>query len=53
METESNTIGVYIHGLRRKLGENSVITFRHLGYQVKSNCQGSRKNESRKISFAS
>jgi two-component system response regulator QseB len=34
METESNTIEVHIHGLRRKLGKDAVITVRHVGYQV-------------------
>ena len=34
METESNTIEVHIHGLRRKLGKGAVITVRHVGYQV-------------------
>jgi DNA-binding response OmpR family regulator len=34
METESNTIEVHIHGLRRKLGKNAVITVRHVGYHV-------------------
>ncbi|AOW75869.1 DNA-binding response regulator [Colwellia sp. PAMC 20917] len=34
METESNTIEVHIHGLRRKLGKSAVITVRHVGYHV-------------------
>jgi two-component system response regulator QseB len=34
METESNTVEVHIHGLRRKLGKDVVITVRHVGYQV-------------------
>ncbi|MFT6270029.1 MAG: two-component system response regulator QseB [Alphaproteobacteria bacterium] len=34
METESNTIEVHIHGLRRKLGKDAVITVRHVGYKV-------------------
>jgi DNA-binding response OmpR family regulator len=34
METESNTIEVHIHGLRRKLGKSAVITVRHVGYKV-------------------
>ena len=34
METESNTIEVHVHGLRRKLGKSAVITVRHVGYQI-------------------
>ena len=34
METESNTIEVHIHGIRRKLGKSAVITVRHVGYHV-------------------
>ena len=34
MENESNTIEVHIHGLRRKLGKDAVITVRHVGYKV-------------------
>lgn len=34
METESNTIEVHIHGLRRKLGKDAIITVRHVGYKV-------------------
>lgn len=34
MEIESNTIEVHIHGLRRKLGKEAIITVRHVGYHV-------------------
>jgi DNA-binding response OmpR family regulator len=34
MENGSNTIEVHIHGLRRKLGKNAVITVRHVGYKI-------------------
>ena len=33
-ETESNTVEVYIHHLRRKLGANFIRTVRGLGYQL-------------------
>jgi DNA-binding response OmpR family regulator len=31
---ESNAIEVYIHGLRKKLGQQIVINVRGLGYMV-------------------
>lgn len=33
-EAESNTVEVYIHHLRKKLGANSIRTVRGLGYQL-------------------
>ncbi|WP_323144438.1 response regulator transcription factor [Massilia phyllosphaerae] len=34
-EVESNTIEVYIHNLRKKLGGDSIVTVRGLGYRMK------------------
>lgn len=34
MEVASNTVEVYIHGLRRKLGKNFIRTIRNVGYQI-------------------
>jgi two-component system response regulator QseB len=34
MEIESNTIEVHIHGIRKKLGKDSIHTIRHVGYKV-------------------
>lgn len=33
-ETESNTIEVFIHGLRKKLGTNRIETIRGVGYRI-------------------
>ena len=33
-EVESNAVEVYIHGLRRKLGSDSIRTLRGVGYSV-------------------
>jgi DNA-binding response OmpR family regulator len=33
-EVESNAVEVYVHGLRKKLGQQFVITVRGLGYMV-------------------
>ncbi len=33
-EIESNTIEVYIHGLRRKLGSDYIQTLRGVGYRL-------------------
>jgi DNA-binding response OmpR family regulator len=35
-EVESNAIEVYIHNLRKKLGADSIVTVRGLGYRLKS-----------------
>jgi len=35
-EVESNAIEVYIHNLRKKLGGDSIVTVRGLGYRLKS-----------------
>lgn len=35
-EVESNAIEVYIHHLRKKLGGDSIVTVRGLGYRLKS-----------------
>lgn len=35
-EVESNAIEVYIHNLRKKLGSDSIVTVRGLGYRLKS-----------------
>ncbi|MFT6386896.1 MAG: two-component system response regulator QseB [Cellvibrionaceae bacterium] len=34
MEIESNTIEVHIHGIRKKLGKDSIETLRHVGYKM-------------------
>jgi two-component system OmpR family response regulator/two-component system response regulator QseB len=34
-EVESNAIEVYIHNLRKKLGSDSIVTVRGLGYRLK------------------
>ncbi|MFT5658703.1 MAG: DNA-binding response OmpR family regulator [Gammaproteobacteria bacterium] len=34
MEIESNTIEVHIHGIRKKLGKDSIQTIRHVGYTI-------------------
>ena len=31
---ESNAVEVYIHGLRRKLGADAILTLRGVGYYV-------------------
>ena len=31
---ESNTVAVYIHQLRRKLGDDLVVTVHGLGYRI-------------------
>ena len=36
-EVESNAIEVYIHNLRKKLGADSIVTVRGLGYRLKNN----------------
>lgn len=33
-EVESNTIEVYVHGLRRKLGADFIVTLRGVGYRL-------------------
>jgi two-component system OmpR family response regulator/two-component system response regulator QseB len=35
-EVESNAIEVYIHNLRKKLGADSIVTVRGLGYRLKN-----------------
>jgi two-component system OmpR family response regulator len=35
-EVESNAIEVYIHNLRKKLGSDSIVTVRGLGYRLKN-----------------
>jgi len=35
-EVESNAIEVYIHNLRKKLGGDSIVTVRGLGYRLRS-----------------
>jgi len=35
-EVESNAIEVYVHNLRKKLGSDSIVTVRGLGYRMKS-----------------
>ena len=34
-EVESNAVEVHIHGLRRKLGAQFILTVRGLGYRVR------------------
>lgn len=41
-EIESNTVEVYIHGLRRKLGADFIKTVRGVGYMVPKNAQEQR-----------
>lgn len=42
-EIESNTIEVYIHGLRRKLGADFIKTVRGVGYMVPKSAQEQRQ----------
>jgi two-component system OmpR family response regulator/two-component system response regulator QseB len=41
-EVESNAIEVHIHNLRKKLGSDSIVTVRGLGYRLKSDEDGDR-----------
>ena len=41
-EVESNAIEVYIHNLRKKLGSDSIVTVRGLGYRLKEDGKPAR-----------